>query len=124
MQFSLSRPITAVDVVVVVGAALFLVLVGLVCMLLPSRLQRIALRAYEKANPRARWLSLPPEIIMSPAYAWNLRIGGFVAVTAGIVVLLVFIIAILGGVSPRKTALHAPPCSVNGLAGSPIKQLL
>ena len=103
MEFSLFRSITITDVVVITCTALFLLSVGLVCMLRPGILQRMAVRAYEQGNPRLRrWLSLPPEIINSRAFTWNLRIGGFVATSAGIALLLVFVIAALHGVKTTQ----------------------
>src|ERR1700722_9131737 len=99
MEFSLFRPITITDVVVITGAVLSFLSVGLVGMLRPGILQRMAVRAYEQGNPRLRrWLSLPPEIINSQAFTWHLRFCGFVAASAGIALLLITVIAALHGV--------------------------
>jgi hypothetical protein len=89
----LTRPITVFDLLLVGISVLFFVVVGLVALFAAEKLQHMALRIAENAKSQRKWMSLPPELIKSRAYVWNIRIAGLFSIVLGIAELVLVLVA-------------------------------
>jgi hypothetical protein len=91
---AITRPVTVFDVLLVATTILFLIIVGFRCLFAADKIRNKALRNYEKRKPEIRkWISLPPEVMRSDWFVWNIRFCGIAAIAGGLAVLILIVIA-------------------------------